>query len=160
MDDPHSIYNWRRLDDRLTTSGQPTEEQLAGLRGLGVDHVINLALHTHPKALPDEAGSVARLGMTYVHIPVEFGQPTEDDFARFCAAMTALNDRPVHVHCIANYRVSDVPLPLSPRRARHGRGDRAHRSRSNLATGPGLGSLHRPPVTSQTRAGRAPNLRF
>ena len=62
MADPEGIYNWRRLDDRITTSGQPTEEQLAEICALGVRHVVNLALHTHEKALPDEAASVSRLG--------------------------------------------------------------------------------------------------
>ncbi len=85
MADPETIYNWRRLDDRITTSGQPTEPQLADIHALGVRHIVNLGLHTHDKALPDEAASVSRLGMTYIHIPVDF---------------------PVHVHCIANYRVS------------------------------------------------------
>jgi protein tyrosine phosphatase (PTP) superfamily phosphohydrolase (DUF442 family) len=71
MADPETIYNWRRLDDRITTSGQPTEQQLVDIRALGVRHIINLGLHTHDKALPDEAASVSRLGMTYIHIPVE-----------------------------------------------------------------------------------------
>src|SRR5712671_6597121 len=106
MADPECIYNWRRLDDRITTSGQPTEEQLAGICALGVRHVVNLALHTHEKALPDEAASVSRLGMTYVHIPVDFQNPTEEDFEQFCAVMDQLKDVPVHVHCIANARVS------------------------------------------------------
>src|SRR6478672_2013889 len=106
MDDPETIYNWRRLDDRITTSGQPTEEQLVDIRDLGVKHVVNLALHTHEKALPDEAASVSRLGMEYIHIPVDFQNPTEQDFEQFCAAMEKLKGVPVHVHCIANYRVS------------------------------------------------------
>lgn len=106
MADPEGIYNWRRLDGRITTSGQPTEAQLAEIRGLGVRHVVNLALHTHEKALPDEAGSVSRLDMTYTHIPVDFQNPTEQDFAQFCSVMERLKDVPVHVHCIANYRVS------------------------------------------------------
>ncbi|HEX5319720.1 MAG TPA: protein tyrosine phosphatase family protein [Stellaceae bacterium] len=104
--DPKAIYNWLRLDDRITTSGQPTEPQLADIRALGVRHVVNLGLHSHEKALPDEAASLARLGMTYIHIPVDFANPTDGDFARFCAAMDELKDVPVHVHCIANYRVS------------------------------------------------------
>ncbi len=106
MTDPSSIYNWHRLDDRITTSGQPTEAQLADIHALGVRHVINLGLHSHEKALPDEAGSVSRLGMTYIHIPVDFQNPTEADFDRFRAVMAELRDVPVHVHCIANYRVS------------------------------------------------------
>jgi uncharacterized protein (TIGR01244 family) len=106
MTDPETIYNWRRLDDRITTSGQPTEAQLADIRALGVRHIVNLALHTHEKALSDEATSVSKLGMNYVHIPVDFQNPTEEDFEQFCAVMKELKDVPVHVHCIANYRVS------------------------------------------------------
>jgi hypothetical protein len=77
MVDPETIYNWRRLDDRITTSGQPTEQQLADIRALGVRHIVNLGLHTHEKALPDEAVSVASLGMTYIHIPVNFQNEPE-----------------------------------------------------------------------------------
>jgi uncharacterized protein (TIGR01244 family) len=106
MADPTGIINWYRLDDRVTTSGQPTEEELTSIADLGVRHVINLALHTHEKALPDETRSVARLGMSYTHIPVDFQNPTEHDFARFCEAYEATGTDPVHVHCILNYRVS------------------------------------------------------
>ena len=106
MSDPETIFNWRRLDDRVTTSGQPTEPQLADIQALGVRHVVNLGLHTHEKALPDEAASVSRLGMTYIHIPVDFQNPTEQDFQQFCAVMERLKDVPIHVHCIANARVS------------------------------------------------------
>ena len=106
MPDPIDITNWRRLDARTTTSGQPTEAQLEAIADLGVTHVVNLALHTHEKALADEAASVTARGMTYTHIPVEFTQPTEADFARFCAVMVKIGEAMVHVHCIANYRVS------------------------------------------------------
>ena len=105
MTDP-GIHNWFRLDSRVTTSGQPTEAELSTLRDLGVKHVINLALHTHERALPDEAGSVHALGMTYTHIPVAFDHPTEADFARFRAAVESTGNDPVHVHCIMNWRVS------------------------------------------------------
>jgi len=106
MNDPETIYNWRRLDCRITTSGQPTEAQLAEIHALGIRHIVNLGLHTHEKALPDEAASVRRLGMTYIHIPVDFQNPTDRDFEKFCSVMEQLKDVPVHVHCIANARVS------------------------------------------------------
>jgi len=106
MADPKPIYNWRRLDNRITTSGQPTEKQLADIHALGVRHIVNLGLHTHERALPDEAASVSRLGMTYIHIPVDFQNPTDEDFDQFCVVMEQLKDVPVHVHCIANARVS------------------------------------------------------
>jgi hypothetical protein len=64
---PETIDNWYALDRRVTTSGQPTGFQLVILKDL-VRHVINLALHTHAKALRDEAASVSALGIAYVHI--------------------------------------------------------------------------------------------
>jgi uncharacterized protein (TIGR01244 family) len=104
--DPTSIYVWRRLSPHLTTSGQPTEDQLPAIAALGVTSIINLGLHTHEKALPDEAASVRALGLTYIHIPVAFDNPTEADFHQFRTTMRALAGQTIHVHCIANLRVS------------------------------------------------------
>ncbi len=106
MADPVEVYNWRRLDTRLTTSGQPTEAQLAQIRALGVTCVVNLGLHSHEKALADEAATVAGLGMAYVHQPVDFSRPTAADLARFCDLMDERRHEVLHVHCIANFRVS------------------------------------------------------
>ena len=106
MTDPQSVCNWCRLDACITTSGQPTEDQLAQICELGVRHIVNLGLHTHAKALPDQAASVEKLGMTYTHIPVDFQNPTQEDFGKFCSVMEELQGVPVHVHCIMNYRVS------------------------------------------------------
>ncbi|HEX7822974.1 MAG TPA: protein tyrosine phosphatase family protein [Sphingobium sp.] len=108
--DPTAIALWRRFNDRLTTSAQPTEDQLGLIAGLGVAHLINLGLHSHEKALPNEAYTVAGHGMDYIHIPVLFDAPTEADYAHFRDVMRDLGDRTnhsaVHVHCIANFRVS------------------------------------------------------
>lgn len=104
--DPDHIDHWLRLSPTLTTSGQPGEDEIAAIAALGTRQVVNLALHTHERALRDEAASVAALGMTYTHIPVAFDAPTEDDFARFCAVMASAGEVPVHVHCIVNMRVS------------------------------------------------------
>jgi uncharacterized protein (TIGR01244 family) len=104
--DPTHILNWQRIDRRVTTSGQPSEAECAEIVALGVRHVINLGLHSHPNALPDEAATLTALGVTYVHQPVDFQNPTLEDFRRFCAVMAEMEATPVHVHCIMNYRVS------------------------------------------------------
>lgn len=67
--------------------------------------VINLALADSPGALADEAELVAAAGMDYVHIPVRFDAPREEDYAAFVAACEG-DSLPVHVHCIMNWRVS------------------------------------------------------
>ncbi len=106
MSDPIQIYAWRRLDECLSTSGQATEDELVQIAALGIKHIINLALHTHERALANEAQSVVALGMTYTHIPVAFDAPTDDDYVRFCDAMRTMVGSKVHVHCIVNARVS------------------------------------------------------
>lgn len=106
MSDLPHILNWRRLGPRLTTSGQPTEAQLAEIKAMGVTHVINLGLHHDKNALPDEAGVLAGLGLDYTYIPVIFEDPKDSDFNMFCAALDALDGHMVHVHCIYNARVS------------------------------------------------------
>jgi len=99
--------NFRKVSETLYTSGQPTESQLASARAAGVEVVVNLALHDDPRySLEDERGSVESLGMTYVHIPVQFGAPTEADLLAFFSAMEAHHEQPLLVHCGANYRVS------------------------------------------------------
>jgi len=102
---PH-ILNWRRLSGRITTSGQPSEEELAEIRSLGVTHIVNLGPHHNEGALEDEPGTVSSLGMTYVYIPVEFDQPTDADFDAFRRALEGLENASIHVHCIYNARVS------------------------------------------------------
>ena len=56
--------------------------------------------------MPDEEACQPSRHGAYIHIPVDFQNPTDGDFAQFCSAMEQLKEVPVHVHCIANYRVS------------------------------------------------------
>ena len=104
--DPTDILNWRRFNTRLTTSGQPTVAQLARLKDLGVTRVVNLGLHSHEHALPDEQDALSALDIAYTHIPVAFSAPGETDFQRFRAAMEETKDEVIHVHCIYNARVT------------------------------------------------------
>jgi protein tyrosine phosphatase (PTP) superfamily phosphohydrolase (DUF442 family) len=101
------IYNYIRIDDALATSGQPSVEELGAIASDGVEVVVNLALHDDPRySLPDEAGAVASLGMTYVHIPVKFDAPTEADLLAFFDAMERHQGKKLLVHCAANKRVT------------------------------------------------------
>jgi uncharacterized protein (TIGR01244 family) len=102
-----AIYNYRQVDERLATSGQPDETELAAIAAAGYEVVINLALHDDPRySLADETGTIRSLGMAYVHIPVIFTEPTGDDLNAFFAAMAMHRGKKVWVHCAANKRVS------------------------------------------------------
>jgi uncharacterized protein (TIGR01244 family) len=99
------IFNWQRLDERITTSGRLNRQDVTALARLGVRHVVNLALDDSPGALADEDVLVEEHGMRYTHIPVPFDAPQDAHYEAFRAAIDA-DDAAVHVHCIANYRVS------------------------------------------------------
>ena len=101
------ITNFYFLTDRIAASGQPSEAQLEEVRDAGYEVVINLALHDNPEySLPDEKGTVEGLGMDYIHIPVLFDHPTQQNLEDFFEAMRENEDRKVLVHCAMNYRVS------------------------------------------------------
>ena len=100
------IYNAHRVNERIFTSGQPTEVQFHAIRDAGYEAVINLAPHDAENALPDEASLVTALGLDYIHIPVDFSRPTEKDFQQFVSAMSACSGARLWIHCAANMRVS------------------------------------------------------
>lgn len=101
-----AIYKFVSIDERLATAGQPTEQQLAGIRDRGFEVVINLGLLDPRYCLADEAGSVSSLGLSYHHIPVNFQEPQTSDFDEFRRVMKESAGRRVFVHCAANMRVS------------------------------------------------------
>ena len=64
------ILNYVKVDDLISTSGQPREEQFAAIAGQGFRNVVNLALPTSDNAIAGEGDIVAGLGMNYFHLPV------------------------------------------------------------------------------------------
>jgi protein tyrosine phosphatase (PTP) superfamily phosphohydrolase (DUF442 family) len=100
------IKGFLRVDERVGTAGQPTERQVEEIAAERYEVVINLGIKDPRYCLEDEARSVAAAGMSYEHIPVNFEQPTAEDFRAFHAAMTKYEAKRVFVHCAANYRVS------------------------------------------------------
>lgn len=99
------IYNAIKVDDQLTTGGQPTEEQLRDAASEGFATVINLATGASSNTLKDEADIVRSLGMTYQHIPVDWENPQESDFEAFEQVMNGDRGKTL-LHCAANFRVS------------------------------------------------------
>jgi protein tyrosine phosphatase (PTP) superfamily phosphohydrolase (DUF442 family) len=100
------IFNFVEISQDISTAGQPSEDQLRGIAGEGVEAVINLGLLDPRYCLKDEAGLATSLGMGYIHIPVDFQAPTMEDLERFFRAMDRLKGKKVLIHCAANFRVS------------------------------------------------------
>ena len=100
------IKNYALVSQSLATAGQPTETQIEEIKENGFDAVINLGLLDQPYSLKNEKGKVESLGMRYVHIPIAFDSPNEEQFSQFIKAMDELEGKKVFLHCAANYRAS------------------------------------------------------
>jgi uncharacterized protein (TIGR01244 family) len=101
-----TVFNYRKIDDQLVTSGLLNEEQLAALEEQGFRCVINLLPQDNEYALAAEPGLIAAQNIRYHYIPVDFSAPTEQDFAAFVSAMAQCEGSRTLIHCAANYRVS------------------------------------------------------
>lgn len=106
MDSLDDILNFLPLSDRWGTSGQPDRKQFEDIHKAGYTVVINLALPTSIRAIPDEAELVRGLGMDYIAIPVVYENPTPEDLDLFFKTMDSLAGKKVYIHCAVNKRVS------------------------------------------------------
>jgi len=101
-----TILNEFEISEGITTSGQPTLDQFSIISSSGHAVVVNLAMPDHENSISNEGEIVTSLGMTYIHIPVPFDAPSEDQYEMFCRYMDSLANKRVWVHCIVNARVS------------------------------------------------------
>ena len=98
--------NYRRVSDKVATSGIVSSEQLSRLKSEGFEAVVNLLPDESESATRDERAMVEKQGLEYHYIPVDFGHPTAADFAAFASALDGVGEKRVLIHCAANYRVS------------------------------------------------------
>ncbi len=92
----------------LITSGQPSPKALATLSEKGIQAVIYLAPWTVGDAVPNEPELLGQQGITFVHIPVPFGAPTEAHFTQFSQVLDGLKGKRTLVHCQINLRASTM----------------------------------------------------
>ena len=102
----NKILNYVKINELISTSGQPKIEELELIVNEGFEVVINLAMSTSSNALENEDKIVSSLNMSYIHIPVDFENPKISDLKLFLNILQALGANKVWIHCAKNYRVS------------------------------------------------------
>lgn len=100
------ISNFREYSESFASSGQPSEEQLEEIAKAGFERVVYIAYSDQDRSLANEDRLVKKLGMEYVHIPVEWSMPTKSDFYMFAGAMQRSAGKKTLLHCQVNYRAS------------------------------------------------------
>lgn len=108
------IPNFHQVDDFLYRGGQPNEEGLIRLKGLGIKTIVSL--RGENEELIAEKKIVSQLGIDFVNIPLSvYRRPTDEEALKFLDIVIDKSKQPVFVHCesgrdrtgafIAMYRV-------------------------------------------------------
>ena len=101
------IFNYYKVPDLFETSGQPNNKQLISIANGGYEAVINLAPNTTIEGrIINEEAILKSNNIAYIHIPVDFNNPLDEDFNKFVAALEQNKHKKIWVHCAANMRVS------------------------------------------------------
>jgi len=101
------IFNYYKVPGLFETSGQPNNKQLISIANGGYEAVINLAPNTTIEGrIINEEGILKSNNITYIHIPVDFNNPLDEDFNKFVGALEQNKHKKIWVHCAANMRVS------------------------------------------------------
>lgn len=100
------ILNYIKINENLSTSGQPRAEQFKLIKEAGFEVVINLALHNASNAIENEDIVVTNLGLSYFHIPVDFENPKVEQASIFLNTLLGLKNKKVWLHCALNYRAT------------------------------------------------------
>lgn len=100
------IPDYYLIGEDIYTGGQPGAEQISLLAGEKFEIIINLSSAHFPQAIPDEQNLVMTQGMAYVHIPVEWANPTSADLRKFFHFFSIYPNFKTFTHCARNMRVS------------------------------------------------------
>jgi len=102
-----NLPNYIKINEHISTSGQPTKKQFKKIAKEGYEVVINLAMH-NKGALKEEDKIVSKNGMMYIHLPITWKNPEIDRLKLFLKLLESLDreHKKTLIHCIMNYRVS------------------------------------------------------
>jgi uncharacterized protein (TIGR01244 family) len=106
QDAPPGVTNYTRVDSTVACGGATPLEALPVLKEEGFKAVVNLRQSSESGADVDASRAAAeRLGLHYIHIPVNGGDPQTESVDRFLDALRDPANSPVYIHCASANRV-------------------------------------------------------
>lgn len=96
------ITNFHFVSKQLASSGLLDLDDYKHINQYGFEHVINLI----PGDQTEERKTVEALGLSYEQIPVDWSEPTLQNFEDFAKLMKSYGEDKIYVHCEANFRAS------------------------------------------------------
>ena len=106
MNDIENILNYKKNDDKLSTSGQPREEEFKLIAQAGFEVIINIRPEFEMIYVFDERKIVSSLGLDYYQIPMTFDTLNNQILSKFFEVLEHNKGKKIFVHCHRNIRVS------------------------------------------------------
>ena len=111
-----------KISEMLSVGGQPTEDDLVGLKAEGFDAIVNLRREgedNQPLDPKSEGMAAAAAGLRYFHIPVNSADPRREQVDAVRAALGQVAG-PVFVHCQGGGRACTMALLATATASGHG----------------------------------------
>lgn len=102
------IPHWMTVDDHFALGAQPDQVGIDALAREGFTLVLNLNTPDARNFWTDEARSVARAGMHYVHYPLDCSRLTRDKYEILRGILMAHRGGKVFLHCAMNVKSSGM----------------------------------------------------
>ena len=108
-EEPEDNYpiNFKRYSESIASAGQLHDRHIPFIEKEDYSLVVYLAFDSsEDKSRLGIDKLIRGTGARYVQLPVDWFQPTPEDYNHFEGAVTANNERNVLVHCQMNFRAS------------------------------------------------------
>ena len=100
------LPNYVSVNDALATGAQPSLEGLEELKNRGFTALLNLSPSSTPNFLPREGAEAEKLGLRYVHYPVDCTRLYPEQYRLFAGIMKGMEGEKLFVHCGGNVKSS------------------------------------------------------
>ncbi len=104
----HTITNFYQYSKNLAAGAQPTVDDFIELKNEGFDVIFNISPYTTRNAIHNEAEIIEKLGLYYVHFPVDCSNLKPLHYKTFEGIMNGLRGKKVFVHCGGNIKSSNL----------------------------------------------------
>ena len=103
--------NVTRVDATVACGGATTVEAFPELKKRGFASIINLRRESETGAdIPAARAAAEKVGLTYIHIPVDPANPSPQAADAFLDAVTKPVNQPAYIHCASANRVGAMWL--------------------------------------------------
>ena len=103
-----NIDYFKKNDEKISTSEQPTENEIKLIAEDGFEVLINARPQSEMDEIFDEKKLAENLGMKYFLIETELGNPSMDELTKFLELMTKFEGKKIFLHCHKNKRASGL----------------------------------------------------